>query len=261
MKVTQRSRKSAALIAASVILSGIVSGCGSGGGAAAVSGIASNTASTDTKANPETVVPAQPPTGCTSATYSPNYAKILSLYRWSSQPVRVRFLNSGVITKNDGTQADLQTVALQGFAEWASATNNGFSVQVTTDPAQATVTVHFGALPGVPQASDVLGLESTTLNSDNTIRSADILLNTWPSMSAANVDSFRETAAHEFGHALGINGHSDNSLDIMYAAHSVLTEKALTERDINTLRTDYCNGFSRSASNRAAGTTRVITND
>ena len=184
----------------------------------------------------------------------------MPLYRWSSLPVKVRFVNSGIVTLNDSTQTDLQQVAIDGFVEWANASNNGTFVQITTDPAQANVTVHFGALAGAPTATEVLGLEQSTLYSDNTIKSADILLNTWPSMTAANVNSFRETAAHEFGHALGINGHSDSSQDVMYAAHSVILAKPLSTRDINTLRTAYCNDFSREALPHVTTNTRLLTN-
>ena len=138
------------------------------------------------------------------------------------------------------------------------ATNNGIAIQVTSDPVQTDVTVHFGSLAGSPTANDVLGLETSTLFADNTIKSADVLLNTWPAMNDANIESFRETAAHEFGHALGINGHSDTGLDVMYSAHILTAGKGLSVRDVNTLRTAYCNVFSREVSQHANGPTRTV---
>jgi predicted Zn-dependent protease len=249
-----------ALASLSIVMSALLSGCGAGGGTASVSTPSISNTSSDTKSNPP-VENSGVVSGCTVSTYSPNYANLMPLYRWASFPLKVRFLNSRVVTLTDGTQADLAQAAMDGFSEWAAATNNGITFQVTTDPAQTNVTVHFGDLPAAPTANDVLGLEQSTLYSDNTIKSADILLNTWPAMSAPNVTSFRETAAHEFGHAIGINGHSDSPQDVMFAAHSLVTGKTLSERDINTLRTGYCNQFGRSASPSASGSTRIVTNN
>jgi predicted Zn-dependent protease len=264
MNVTQREEAARAIRVLAVVSLGMLSGCGGGGGSAAIGGNGASSftgASTDTKANavpPSTIVSTS---GCTAATYTPNYSTLLTLYRWTHEPLRVRFINSGTVTTSDGTQADMQSVAVEGFTEWAAATNNGISLQITTDPAQTDVTVHFGSLAAAPTANDVLGLEQSTLYQDDTIKSADVLLNTWPSMTPGNVESFRETAAHEFGHALGINGHSDSPQDVMYAAHSILVGKPLTVRDINTLRTGYCNAFGRSAAAPPSGPTHIERND
>jgi predicted Zn-dependent protease len=240
-------------------LCSLLSGCGSGGGTAAAPAIVSSNASSDNTPNLPVANSSPTAAGCTTA-FTPNYSNLMPLYRWASLPVKVRFLNSGVVTLNDGTQADLQQVAMDGFGEWATATNNTVFVEITTDPAQANITVHFGGLPGVPTANSVLGLEQSTLYSDNTIKSADILLNTWPSMTSANVNSFRETSTHEFGHALGINGHSDSPQDVMYAAHSIVLAKPLSIRDIDTLRTAYCNDFSREVIPHVTAKTRIETN-
>lgn len=241
-----------------MLVCALAPGCGGGSGA-----IMSNTISsgvTDTKSNPAPGTATQTSLGCTDTTFAPNYADLMSLYRWVRLPVRVRFLDSGLVTLNDGSQVDLQQIAVEGFAEWAQATNGEAPFQLTTDPAQTDVTVHFGSLSGVPHANDVIGLERSTLTADNTVRSADVLLNTWPGMTAANVESFRETAAHEFGHTLGINGHSDSPADVMYAAHSLTVGKQLTDRDVNTLRTAYCNNFGRGEAVPAIGGTRTLVN-
>ncbi len=61
-------------------------------------------------------------------------------------------------------------------------------------------------------------------------------------------DELQSTAAHEFGHALGIEGHSDNEDDLMYPSQiRVFLDDALlpspprsvTKRDLNTLKSGY----------------------
>jgi hypothetical protein len=47
------------------------------------------------------------------------------------------------------------------------------------------------------------------------------------------------TAAHEFGHALGIDGHSDERGDLMFPVHVMGRGFRISERDVNTLATSY----------------------
>jgi predicted Zn-dependent protease len=42
-------------------------------------------------------------------------------------------------------------------------------------------------------------------------------------------------AAHEFGHALGIDGHSADSRDLMHPIHNMGAPCRITSRDLNTL--------------------------
>ena len=58
-------------------------------------------------------------------------------------------------------------------------------------------------------------------------------------------------AAHEFGHALGIDGHSVNQADVMAYSAGVYNLTGLSTRDINTIKTDYnCGSAARSAAAR-----------
>lgn len=235
-------------------------GCGAGGGSASVSTVVQS-AGSDVTQMQSAGTGGSSSGGCSKASFTPNYSTLIPLYRWSGFPLKVYFKNSGVITTADGQQTDLQATALSGFNQWDAATGGNIKIQVTTDPNAANVIVHFSAINAVPTTHDILGLEKSTLYSDNTVKSADIMLTTWPGMTSANVASFRETATHEFGHALGLNGHSDNSNDVMYASHSLDYEKPLTSRDVNTMLSDYCGQFSRGAAPPAARQTRTVINE
>ena len=52
-------------------------------------------------------------------------------------------------------------------------------------------------------------------------------------------------AAHEFGHALGLDGHSDRSADLMYPVHRMGSRLLITARDLRTLATVYPELVSR----------------
>jgi predicted Zn-dependent protease len=58
-----------------------------------------------------------------------------------------------------------------------------------------------------------------------------------------NPIDIRSVAAHEFGHALGIGGHSQNPDDMMYPNFVSNVPLQITPSDLNTVKTAYCNYF------------------
>lgn len=233
-------------------------GCGGGGG---VNVIASRPVSTDVSS---AVLPPNGSgvslPGCTSESFLPNFSKTIMLYHWNKFPLHVYFENSGVVTKDDGTQVDLIPVALTGLNEWVTATGDGIAYDVTSDPKLANVTVHFTSLNSSPTEKDLLGVEQSAIFADGTMKSADIQFSIWSGMTSQNVSGFQETCAHEFGHALGLNGHSEDSRDVMFAVHLTNTMKPLSVRDVNTMKTAYCNSFGRGVSKGASGPVTLVTN-
>ena len=69
-------------------------------------------------------------------------------------------------------------------------------------------------------------------------------------------------AAHEFGHALGIEGHSKDPADLMYFQHTVGQPWTITARDLNTMKMAYLPLFAPSRAFPAQpldGPERIIT--
>jgi predicted Zn-dependent protease len=127
---------------------------------------------------------------------------------------------------------------------------------VVDTASKADVTVRF--IPGsyVPPSRSTVGV-TRSLSSEKWMRSAQMTLATG---GATTLENISDVAAHEWGHALGINGHSDNSKDLMYGASvrvitvtpfgRVLSSKSEvrtpSRRDLNTVKTIYATDFKPS---------------
>ncbi len=79
------------------------------------------------------------------------------------------------------------------------------------------------------------------INKQSMIYSAEIRIGISDGLIHAKYNDFdevRHTVLHEFGHALGLIGHSDHSADIMYVPHQYGVT-SISERDMETLRWLY----------------------
>lgn len=218
-----------------------LTGCGGGGG--------------NGPATP-TPTPTLPPLNrsCTASTYTPNYVanpnSEFELLRWPNFPLRVFF------TQDAQNTAERRALVTQGFDKWVGATNNGPTYRVVSQPDQANVVVDFYRYAG--GAGDELG--RTTLaayGESDTISAARVRIG----FTGDNRND-EITATHEFGHALGINGHSPDADDLMFFEGNDTRSGALTPADINTLLTAYCGEFNRNANARTSphrGKLRTIT--
>ena len=172
-----------------------------------------------------------------------NYAhgpEMRRLLHWPRFPLRVCFMPGELATPTR------EAATRAGFDEWGSATHQFVRYVVVSDPAQADVLVAFlpeSSVPGKGRATGNTGFTFSGL----VLKKARIRLATG---GAAPAD-LQATAAHEFGHALGIDGHSDDPADLMFPVleretplsadtpMSSLTPHVLSVRDLNTLKICY----------------------
>ena len=102
-------------------------------------------------------------------------------------------------------------VALAGLDEWVDATHGKVCYIRTTDPAKADIAVRFQPGKVLPAGANVIG-ETAVTWSGTTLQKASIQL-------VEGLDTLEELqadAAHEFGHALGIEKHSADPDDLMF---------------------------------------------
>ncbi len=166
---------------------------------------------------------------CSLDAFVPNYAReVQKLLRWEQFPVSVYF-------ERDAHYSPVwQTIALQGFDQWIEVFNPHIRYVVVDDPAQAQITVRFN-----PANADGR-VDFEYYPSSGVLTKAEMTIG----VRGNNTTDIRSVAAHEFGHALGISGHSTDPADMMYPTYVSNVPLQLTQRDINTLKTAYCHLFT-----------------
>lgn len=130
-----------------------------------------------------------------------------------------------------------------GFDQWVTATGGAVCYQLVPEQTGADVVVSISSQLALPKDARALG--QTTLTFIGPVM-------THAALELVERDDtpvqFQEICAHEFGHALGIDGHSDDPSDMMYPvlSHSLLQvgnpeidclykSGSVTSRDIETL--------------------------
>ncbi|HSV75275.1 MAG TPA: matrixin family metalloprotease [Chthonomonadales bacterium] len=167
-------------------------------------------------------------TECGLDVHVPNYAREVSrLFVWPAFPVSVHFIRDAQLTPAR------RSAAITGFDRWTAAIGPRVSYVEIDEPSGADITVRF--VDDTPDGRARLTFSGLTM-----LR-ARIDLGT----EGLDYHSISCVSAHEFGHALGIYGHSATRGDLMYPVYTIGHPCGVTERDANTLRTGYCDLFTR----------------
>lgn len=165
---------------------------------------------------------------CGVDTFVPNYVPLLErLLYWERFPVTVYF-------ERDANYSDYyRTLALQGFDQWVEATGSVVRYRQVDSPEAAQIQVSFK-----PDTRNGLTTYSFYPSSGRLV-SAKVEIG----VRGGNPTDIRSVAAHEFGHALGIGGHSQNPDDMMYPNFVTNVPLQITQNDLNTVKTAYCSYF------------------
>ena len=192
---------------------------------------------------------------CSTSLFSPNYilnrdpatGSLNRTLYWSNFPLRVAFRSNRTFPDGFGGTISVAAVAADAFGRWRHDTGGrvDFSIVGAADPAEITVQVV--EVPGRPGAGGTLGqTQMRFVEPSGRLTEAEITLYVWPGITRAELtQGLRATSAHEFGHALFLLGHSENPADLMHTTINPTEDKFLTSADLNSLRTGYCDTFSR----------------
>ncbi|MGC8668112.1 MAG: matrixin family metalloprotease [Chthonomonadales bacterium] len=175
--------------------------------------------------------------------FVPNYARGIdpqtgspnTLSHWPAFPVRVLF------DRNSELTPQRRQNATAGMDWWVQATGGAVTYELTSDANQADITITFAHLGNTGWA----GRTEYVVAGDQTMIAAHVYLNLDYLTDPANLTP---AAAHEFGHALGIRGHSSDPDDLMSYSPRVYSLHGPSERDLNTLKTAYWPLFAFSRS-------------
>lgn len=128
-------------------------------------------------------------------------------FHWPRLPVRV------FVAATTGQEREWARVSEAGFDQWVQATRGVVAYTLVDLPSQAQIVVRFAPGPTVWEHPDLVGMTTTNWTGP-VLESAQVVLAAGRKTPA----DLQAVAAHEFGHALGIRGHSGNPGDVMFAS-------------------------------------------
>lgn len=169
------------------------------------------------------------------------------IHRWSltRMPLRVFFEPGDSVKNYQNVFADSVPRSLD---LWCRATDGKLSWTKTANRADANMEVLFTADPASisrTHSHQEAGICELKASGQKGVKVAGIdhvvikLLTTNDDGKAYNAAEIEAAAAHEVGHALGMNGHSANPDDVMFFAASKNIREGLSARDAATIKCVY----------------------
>jgi len=168
------------------------------------------------------------------------------LLHWKKLPVNVF-----IATHSPAEEADAKA-ATAGFDEWVAATGGAIGYRIVNSPSQGQIVVRFSPEAYLAGQEGVVG-QTGIASRGKILYKAEIQIAT----GGLDTGGLQSVAAHEFGHALGIEGHSDSPDDLMFPSETlylsssgepvVITPRPVTLRDLNTLRLCYPTLFAEAS--------------
>lgn len=186
------------------------------------------TAQNDVQAE-EVPAPAGIPTGDLSDNYFSNAVTASGNFSvWQKMPINVYIQNN-----------PFASIVKSAFDVYNANFGGMISFNYVDNPNTAQITVTFPSrLERADEEQFVAGL-TNNFSSGHDIQSSTIKLLTQKDGIKFSSAFVYNTALHEIGHALGINGHSDNRADVMYPETQASTMMTLSARDMATLKIMY----------------------
>jgi hypothetical protein len=179
-----------------------------------------------------------------AAGFQPNYrAELETLRRWPKTTIKVF-----VRAVNDGR--DRTVPVRNAIALWQEATQNFLTFDLVGLESQADIVVNY--VPGSTLSERSVGYTTVTFQTpSNTLTRAQVYV-----AKESDDDVLTQITAHEFGHALGVDGHSQSDLDLMFPRLNLPTR--VSESDINTVYSGYSTVAGVSTTDATAGATNSL---
>ncbi len=167
-------------------------------------------------------------------------------FRWTRMPIRVCIASGGGVF---GYRDSYRQILMDAFSMWAQGSENRLAFTLVNDPNNSDIYCDWTGdtnqvvAPGRAVEGGITKLNGQPMpnGSDVGIVSARMTLLTNRSGTPLDDEGMKKVCLHEVGHALGINGHSNNNSDVMFFSESPTVWPSLTKRDKTTICRLYGN--------------------